>query len=298
MTLFAFGLVLLSALLHASWNVLSKGSKPSASFFMLASGTSVLLWLPVFCVSDFSLLELPLKFWIIVLISGASEALYFLGLFKAYRRNDVSLAYPMARALPVLLVALVSLLLGLGERPGWLALCGMLVVTFGCLLLPLKSWQSFNWRDYWNPALYSIVMAAVGTTGYTVADSIAMPILRAHSSNSGFIVSGSYLFIIELLIVLSLACYVRRHADERIEFKRLFLKSFNPVISGLFASSAYMLILIAMNHVSNISYIQAFRQVSLPIGVFFGIFILKEKSTAPRLVGVALVIAGLVMTAL
>lgn len=298
MTLFAFGLVMLSALLHASWNVLSKGSRPSASFFMLASMTSVVLWFPVFCYADLHLLELPLKFWLIVLISGASESLYFLGLFKAYRRNDVSLAYPMARALPVLFVAVVSLTLGLGERPGWLALFGMVVVTLGCLLLPLASWKSFSWRNYWNPALYAILMAAVGTTGYTVADSIAMPVLRAHSVNSGLVISGAYLFMIEVLISLSLSFYVRRHAEERREFKRLFLKSLNPVISGLFASSAYMLILIAMNHVSNVSYIQAFRQVSLPMGVFFGVFILKEKCTPPRLAGVALVIAGLVLTAI
>ena len=162
MTLFAFCLVMLSALLHASWNVLSKGSKPSASFFMLASMTSVVLWFPVFCYSDLRLLDLPLKFWLIMVVSGASEALYFLGLFKAYRRNDVSLAYPMARALPVLMVAVVSLVLGLGARPGWLSLFGMLVVTLGCLLLPLGSWKSFSWRDYWNPALYAILMAALG----------------------------------------------------------------------------------------------------------------------------------------
>lgn len=298
MTLFAFCLVMLSALLHASWNVLSKGSKPSASFFMLASMTSVVLWFPVFCYSDLRLLDLPLKFWLIMVVSGASEALYFLGLFKAYRRNDVSLAYPMARALPVLMVAVVSLALGLGARPGWLSLFGMLVVTLGCLLLPLGSWKSFSWRDYWNPALYAILMAALGTTGYTVADSIAMPILRSHSVNSGLVVSGAYLFMIEIFITVSLSFYVRRHAEERMEFKRLFLKSFNPVISGLFASSAYMLILIAMNHVSNVSYIQAFRQVSLPMGVFFGVFILKEKCTPPRLAGVALVIVGLVLTAI
>lgn len=298
MTLFAFGLVMLSALLHASWNVLSKGSRPSAAFFLLASMTSVVLWFPVFCHAELHLGDLPLKFWVVMLISGISEALYFLGLFKAYSRNDVSLAYPMARALPVLLVALVSLTLGLGERPGWVALFGMVVVTCGCLLLPLKSLRNLSWRDYWNPALSAILLAAVGTTGYTVADSIAMPILRAHSSNSGLVISGGYLFMIELFITISLSLYVRSHAEERLEFRRLFFRSFNPVISGLFASLAYMLILIAMNHVTNVSYIQAFRQISLPMGVFLGVFILRERCTPPRLTGVALVITGLVLTAL
>ena len=50
--------------------------------------------------------------------------------------------------------------------------------------------------------------------------------------------------------------------------------------------------------VSNVSYVQAFRQMSLPLGVAAGVFILKERCPAPRLAGVAAIVAGLVIAAL
>ena len=50
--------------------------------------------------------------------------------------------------------------------------------------------------------------------------------------------------------------------------------------------------------VSNVSYVQAFRQMSLPLGVAAGIFILKEKCPPVRLAGVGAIVAGLVIAAL
>jgi len=51
-----------------------------------------------------------------------------------------------------------------------------------------------------------------------------------------------------------------------------------------------------MGFVSNVSYLQAFRQMSLPLGVFAGIWFLKERFTLPKIIGTVLVVAGLIMT--
>ncbi|MPN49957.1 hypothetical protein SDC9_197581 [bioreactor metagenome] len=53
-----------------------------------------------------------------------------------------------------------------------------------------------------------------------------------------------------------------------------------------------------MNFVTNVSYIQAFRQLSLPLGFVAGVMILKERSGAPKLAGVAMIVAGLLLVAL
>jgi len=42
----------------------------------------------------------------------------------------------------------------------------------------------------------------------------------------------------------------------------------------------------------------AFRQVDIPLGAVLGILIFKEKVTYPKLAGVALIFAGLVVVAL
>jgi uncharacterized membrane protein len=57
-------------------------------------------------------------------------------------------------------------------------------------------------------------------------------------------------------------------------------------------------VLLAMGFVSNVSYLQAFRQISLPLGVLAGIFLLRERPGAPRMTGIVLVLAGLVLVAL
>ena len=57
------------------------------------------------------------------------------------------------------------------------------------------------------------------------------------------------------------------------------------------------MVLVAMGMVSNVSYIQAFRQLSLPIGVMLGIILLHEKVTLPKIIGVSTLLAGLMLTA-
>lgn len=299
MTPIAFLLVLISVFLHAGWNFLSKSKRPSAAFYMLASLTSAILWLPFFLLADIRWGELPPRFWLLVSVSGFFEVLYFFGLYRAYRLSDISLAYPVARALPVLLVALVAIVFGLGRTPGTLALAGMAAVTSGCLLMPLRSLAEFRFATYRTPALRFIVLAAIGTTGYTVIDSLAIPLIRTAGGDSGhLVVTGAYLCILESLIVIGLAAIVRRDRDERAEFRRLFFRSGYPLLCGLFAGTAYALILLAMPLVSNVAYIQAFRQMSLPLGVLAGVFLLKEHCGKVKLTGLALVIAGLLLLAI
>ena len=48
----------------------------------------------------------------------------------------------------------------------------------------------------------------------------------------------------------------------------------------------------------NVSFVQAFRQIGLLFGLLEGVFILKERCTAPKVVGLALVLVGLVISVL
>jgi uncharacterized membrane protein len=87
------------------------------------------------------------------------------------------------------------------------------------------------------------------------------------------------------------------HKDYRRELRNIY-KSWSPYVVGIFSASAYVLILLAMKYVTNVSYIQAFRQMSLPLGVVAGVFILKERCSIPKLIGLILVVGGLIMTSI
>ena len=60
----------------------------------------------------------------------------------------------------------------------------------------------------------------------------------------------------------------------------------------------YILVLLAMNYVSNVSYVQGLRQLGLVIGMPEGVLILKERCTLTRVVGITLIVSGLVLTVL
>ena len=68
------------------------------------------------------------------------------------------------------------------------------------------------------------------------------------------------------------------------------------VLAGVFAGLTYLLVLLAMNYVKNVSYVQAFRQLGLVIGMLEGILILRERFTLTKIVGITLIVSGLVMT--
>ena len=68
--------------------------------------------------------------------------------------------------------------------------------------------------------------------------------------------------------------------------------------AGVLITGAYGLVLLAMAFVSNVSYVSAFRQISLPIGVFLGMMVHREPRYLPRLVGLVVILAGLAFISL
>ena len=263
---------------------------------MLSSATAALIWFGFFLHSGIPCSALPGRFWRILAFSWFGEMLYCIGLAYGYRRGDISLVYPLGRSLPVLLTAAVTISFGLGKTPDAFALGGMALISIGCLFLPLKSFREFHWKTYCTPLLFFVLLIAAGVTVYTIFDSEAAKILKELPDNhdSRLVTSLFYLFLVESGLAAVLGLFVLTQKQERAEFKRLFLKTPWPHITGVFSSSAYALILLAMPLVTNVSYIQAFRQMSLPLGVLAGVFILKEACGQVKLFGIILIVIGLI----
>ena len=108
----------------------------------------------------------------------------------------------------------------------------------------------------------------------------------------------SVLFFVEGGLAVGELLVVAFDPEERRILKELAFKSLYPELAGVCGSCAYALVMLAMLHVTNVSYLQAFRQMSLPVGFFAGLLILKEKGSAPKYIGMALIFAGLLCVAL
>ena len=297
MTWTAFFLVFVSVFLHVAWNMLSKSVRPSIAFFLIMSFTGAAVWAGFFAFSNLRLADMPAGFWWLGGLSVAGEILYMFGLARAYRRGDISLVYPVVRALPVLLVAVATAVIGFGSALSATAASGMVLIAAGCLLMPLARFGELRLSNYINPTIAFVLVGAVGTTVYTIADKGATGIMRHEVAGFGVGSTLSYLFMIELGLFLGELLFVAISRRERREFSVLLRKPLYPVLAGVCSSSAYGLILLAMNFVTNVSYIQAFRQLSLPLGFAAGVMILKEQSGPPKLAGVALIAVGLLLVA-
>lgn len=292
MTPVALALIAASVLLHALWHFISKKNNPHLSFFLPVSLTVLVMCLPMLAFAGAWPWALPPRILWCALGGGFCGVFCDLGLSYAYRFSEISLAYPMARALPVLFTAFVTWMCGIGKTLSPAALAGMGVIFAGCILLPQAGHGRIRLKTYWNKGVIGIFAAALGTTGYTVFDGMGVQATFAHLPEAGSILpAGAYSCLREtalfaIMLLTSLA------TERKLPFREIFGNR-EAYLAGVSAGLAYLLVLIAMNHVTNISYVQAFRQLSLPVGVLFGVVFLKERVGLAKAFALALIFGGL-----
>ena len=296
----AISLVVISAFIHVLWNVTSKRRGASAAFFLLSSLVAGFLLLPCLYVFRAALPFMPASFWWMVGATGLAQTVYFIGLTEAYRNGDMAVAYPLLRAVPVLLVALVSVLLRDGLEPrGW-GMVGIGLVAAGCLMLPLVSFRGFRFSNYLNLSCMFALVAALGTTCYSLIDDRA---LRLMGTQTGISMGKGeiallYLCLQTLSTNVFLGIFVAVNTTERTRLLNSWRKDFLPAVQiCILLNSAYGLVLTAMTLASSVSYIVAFRQLSIPLGAVIGMTVQNEPRHIPRVLGIVVVSFGLVLLA-
>jgi drug/metabolite transporter (DMT)-like permease len=298
MTVTAAILLIISAFIHASWNFISKKEHPTQAFYLVANTIGVICILPILFYYRGFIHFIPASVWAIVILSGFFLAAYLEALAGAYRAGDISIAYPLARSLPVIFVFLLTLLLRKGQPLSLWFVIGIIIIVAGCIILPLKALGEFQLRRYINKCCLLAVLAAVGIAAYTVADDAALRHLRELPGMPMRPVEGTLLYMVLegiscslwqcLLVLLS-----RRERRLMPEVVKYYTKA--ATLTGIGIYLGWGMVLISMNFVSNVSYVAAFRQLSIPLGAIFGIAFLKEPRYLPKIAGIAAIFSGLVM---
>jgi drug/metabolite transporter (DMT)-like permease len=294
MTTTAFALIIVSAILHISWNLIGKKSSQTVLFYAWTMAFGGILFSPLLLMSQDLLISLPLRFWLILLASGMCQTIYMTGLSRAYRSGNLSLVYPLARALPVLLVPILVFLIYQRSELETRDLIGMLLIVLGAVLIPLHNWRNIKVRDYINPSMGWVLMAALATTGYSILDSIAISLmlesgLSPMQAGSSFVVLQA---VVSFCWMLPFIAFVLREPLTGLPDKRWAL------LAGIFIIVTYMLVLVSMSLVTEVSYVVALRQISIPLGVVIGMVWLKESFSVPRIQGVVIMLSGLLLVAL
>ncbi len=300
MSLIAILLIVVSAILHAGWNLHSKSRNPSAAFFLITSVAGLVIFSPFLARHAALLTLIPGRTWVLIAGTGFFMTVYYVGLAGAYRSGNMSIAYPLARSSPLIVVSVVTMILGRGDQVSYRCLGGIVMVVWGCFMLPAQKFTEFRARNYWNATCGLALMAALGTAGYSMMDDEALRELR-NASKYGLTPLSASLFYAGLETgssvlwqLLAARVIPGGWAQLRGELRN---GVGHPLMSGVAIWVAYSLVLVAMGFAKNISYVVAFRQLSIPLGAALGILVLKEPAWPPKIAGVAMIFLGLMLVA-
>lgn len=284
MTTPAFALILFSGLMHALYNLLIKQSRNKTVFIWWLFVSSTVLFtvmLPL----------LPGRFprpdATVVAIAAAGAfcfVLYHLFTGRAYQSGDLSLTYPLSQT-AMLYVPLWGVWL-LGEQVSRTGLCGIIVVMTGAYLLPM---QSFTVKELVRPlgniVNYSVLAALTAGFVYSLGAIIDKTGVTCYHP-----LYFTYILVVAMLAIMSLnllrPCYRTRIISEWRQNRRLILAG-GPLMMGSFLSFRYGLAL------APLSYVVPLRQVSVIIGVLFGVIFLGESFGRIRFAAALLIFSGI-----
>lgn len=267
----AFG----SAFLHAGWNFFVKSSDDRliANWGTLMGAALVApIALAIGGVPD--AVTFPYLATSVVLHLG-----YSLALVRAYQTSDFSVAYPIARGMAPLLVAVGGVLF-LGDSLGLLGLLGAAVATIGLVSIGLSAGQSRNVR--WAVVTGSFIVS------YTLVDAAGV---RSGGNSLGYV---SVLLLASWVTFTAVVLLRRRPGELTAAFRADPLRM---TAAGAMSVGAYVMVLAAVQ-MAPVGYVATLRETSVVLGVLGGWFLLKE-SFGPRRTRAALaIVAGVALLAL
>lgn len=275
-------MVILSAILHALWNLLAKDCEDKESFMWLMTLTSIFTVSPIF-LTLVPNLSLPNELLPYLVISGVAETLYFITLSRAYSLGDLSLVYPIARSSPLYITILAVVFLG--EEISLTGFLGILLTVLGVYSLHLRS---FNPDDIlrpfneWGKASSYALLTALWTTLYSLTDKIAV-------SNVNPMVYAFWLEPFIVIILTPTLIQIKGWSSIKSEWDK---SKFRVLAAGFLMRGGYILVLLAMS-LAQVSYILALRQVSVVMGSIIGVLILNEGYGKIRIISSTIIFLGI-----
>jgi drug/metabolite transporter (DMT)-like permease len=284
----AFGLVVVSALLHAVWSASIKGSREPLTFNLLQALATTVLALGVFAAAD--LASIPRGVWWALLGTSLAHALYFLFLTFALERGELTLVYPIARSTPAFLPFLAIPLLG--ERVSALGALGIATVVAGVWLV--HSEGRLSWRALLGGGTGFAYLTLLTTVAYSLFDKAAMSELATsapegrvpHAILFYFLLSAGSTALFTPLAALGLRARPWAETARR-EWPRALAAAAMSFVSYVLILQAY--------RVAPASYVVAVRQSSVLFAVVIGILHLRERPSRARVLGALATVAGVAL---
>ena len=267
-----YGLILLAAVAHATWNALIKSA--ADRLLMMAAIRLVGLL--------FGLAVLPFVSWpgetaaIWLGLAAIANFAYHALLIQSYRVGDLSLVYPLARGSAPVLLALTAFVV-IDERLEPTQIAAVLLITGGILALVIGKGGD-------RTAVCFALATGISIAGYSFFGGLGV---RSSASVLGF---QAWLEIVTGIGVLAFAAIRRRgqvHAFARTSGSL-------GLLAGALSVGGYLVFLAAAK-VLPLAPVAALRECSLIFGTIIGAVVLREGFGARRIAAAVLVMAGVIV---
>lgn len=281
----------MSALIHSSWNFITKRGNWPGEFFFWVFLLGIVLYLPFFISSSafpsFVIHASP-KLWGLTICSGFFETVYFICLIEAYRGGDLSLVYPISRSAP--LFTQVWAIFFIGEILSRRGIGGILLVMIGLFVISLKNFRiahALPEASHFTSRPYLLALtAAVASSIYSVIDKVGVQMVHP----------VFYIWFINLWMAAFMGFYLILW--RKTSFRKVWNESRREILLiAILQNVAYLLVLMALQ-MSKVSYVVAFRQVGALFGAGMGIYFLKESYWKTRITGAIILTLGLLLIGL
>ena len=274
---FALGLVLMAALLHATWNAMVKASGDRGiTLATIALGHvvfgAVLAWFA------------PMPGWQAAPWIAASTVIhwgYYWAIYHGYRLGDLSLVYPISRGMAPMLVALGAFVV-LGEMVSGAGWVGIGAISGGVLLLAVGSIR----RGVDPRAILLGTALGFIIASYSVVDGTGA---RLAESSLAYI---AWLFLCEGFVGAWLLWRRRR------DLGTLPVRSWAIGLAGGVASALAYGLAIHAKTIAPVALVSAVRETSVVIAALIGTMLFGERPLLPRLVASCVVVAGILVIAM
>ena len=268
--------VLLAALLHATWNAMAHAVPDRLIAFALI-GTAYLIAGGAMAAAT----PLPAAgSWVYLIASVLLHVLYDLLLMRSFMLGEFGQVYPLARGTAVAVVAVLATV-AIGEAMPPVRLVGVILVCLGLAALVAPLGRTAH-------AELPAVVAALGTgvmiAGYTTVDGVGV---RGSGSVLGY---TGWLFLLQGA-ALPILAYARRGRGLARQARPYLLAG---LAGGVLSLTAYGLVLWAQTR-APLAPVAALRETSSLMGAIIGAVVFRESFGRRRILAAVVVTIGVVL---
>ena len=276
MPLNIFLVVILAALLHAVWNAMVK--KEDDKYFSLTAvvlGHVPISIVVIFLTPALSFQSIPYIFASAIFLVG-----YEWCLLSAYRLEDYTKVYPMARGTAPIFIVILSLLF-LNINISKSELIGILVISFGIIILGFQYFKTF--KNY-SAMIYAIA-TGIFISCYSISDGFGGRLSNSPLNYTAWLMILNAIFFSILLKIMNMPTVPLKVLNKG---KKIFF------IGGTLSYTVYGTIIWAFTQ-APVPLVAALRETSIIFALMIGAIFLNEKLNILKISAVLTIFFGIIL---